>query len=129
MMPSARSSRSPGRTLRASPSNGVEDASGSADAVAGGDPQRLAGRQLDRPPAFEQAGADFRSAEILQDGDFASRALRRRADARERRGMRLVGAVREIQPEDVGACGNQRVEHGVRIAGGPDRGDDLGVPH
>ena len=40
--------------------------------------------------------------------------------------MRLVRAVREIQPEDVGAGRDERVEHRVGVARGPDGGDDLG---
>ena len=51
------------------------------------------------------------------------------ADARVDRGVRLVRAVREVEPEDVDAGGDQLVEHRVGTAGRTERGDDLGVPH
>ena len=36
--------------------------------------------------------------------------------------------VGEVEPEDVGAGGDQLLEHRGVPAGGPDRGDDLGPP-
>ena len=54
---------------------------------------------------------------------------RRRANPVERLPMRLLRAVGEIQTEDVGAGGNQRVENGVGVARGPHRGDDFCVAH
>ena len=87
------------------------------------------GFEHERPAALERAGADLRAAEILKDRDLAVRARRRGADAAERRRVRVVRAVREIQAEDVGAGGDERVEHRVGIAGRTDRGDDLRVPH
>ena len=43
--------------------------------------------------------------------------------------MRFVGAVREVEPEDVYPRGNERFEHGWRGTGGADSGDDLGSSH
>src|SRR5262249_11112446 len=97
-----------------------------------GQPARLAGRVVDRDrerlagldddglAAFDGADADFRSAEILQDRDFTAGPLRRGADARERCRVRLLRAVREVETEDVGAGRDQRVEHAVGLARGPD---------
>ena len=44
-------------------------------------------------------------------------------------GVRLGGPVGEIQPEDVHAGGDERVERAVAVAGRPDRRDDLRAPH
>src|SRR5207249_8061929 len=79
--------------------------------------------------AFDRADANLRPAEILEDRDRAAGALRGGADARIGRRVRLLRAVREVEPEDVGTGGDQRVEHAVGVARGPDGGDDLRVPH
>ena len=100
-----------------------------AGEIAGRDTQRIAGLDVQRPSAFERAGPDFRAAEILKDRDLAFRARGRGADAAKCRRLRLVSAVRKIEAEDVGAGGDQGVEHRVGIAGGADRRDDLGVSH
>ena len=84
---------------------------------------------MNRTAAFDRAGADLRSAEILQNRDLAFGALRGRADACERRRVRLVRAVRKIEADDVGAGGNERVEHGVGVRRRTDRRDDLGLTH
>ena len=104
---------------------------GLADEIAGGDAQRVA-RRVSR-----EAACRLRAGRCGSSGrrDPAGSRLRGRAragrgaHARERRALRLVRAVREIEPEDVGAGGDERVEHRVGIAGGADRGDDLRVPH
>ena len=83
----------------------------SADEVAGARSQRVAGLHAIGRAAVEPSGSDLRAAEILQDRDFAPRALAGGADAGECRRLRLVRAVRKIEPEDVGAGGDQRVEH------------------
>ena len=98
--------------------------------VAGGD--RHAARpasSLSGLPAFEPPGPDLRAAEILQDRHLAAGA-RRPPRARARTSpLRLVRAVRKIQAEDVGAGGDQRVEHGVGVARRADGRDDLRVAH
>ena len=101
-----------------------EQPAGPADAVAGGDGHDLAGRERDRPAALQAAGADLRAAQILENRDLAAGAAGRRPHARECRGLRLVSAVREVQAEDVGAGGDQRIERGLGVAAGPDGGDD-----
>src|SRR5262249_27852123 len=83
----------------------------------------------DRPAGRQAAGADLRAAEVLEHGDLPPRPLRRRADSRVGVALRLLRAVREVETEDVGAGGNQRVEHVVGAARRADRRHDLGVSH
>ena len=56
-------------------------------------------------------------------------AFRGASHARKRRGMGGVSAVRKIEPDDVDAGGNERIENGVGIGSRTDRRDDLGLPH
>ena len=105
------------------------NAARAAHEVAGGDRQTVAGLQGDRPASFERAGANLRPAEILENRHLPIRAPRRRAHPRERRAVRLVRAVREIQAEDVGAGGDERIEDGVAVARRADGRDDLCVSH
>jgi hypothetical protein len=72
---------------------GRRDEAGPAEPVAGHDPQFVAGLELDVASAFEEAGADLRPAEILQDRHFATGALGRGPHAREGRALRRVRAV------------------------------------
>ncbi len=82
--PSASSSRSPGRTLRASPANVVDSRPGSP----GRSPVTMRSASpafnCERPSAFERAGADLRTAEILEDRHLAAGARGRRPHALER---------------------------------------------
>ena len=80
--PSESSRRSPGRTLRARPSNVGRDASGFADEVPGADPQRVAGLQRSGLSIDERAGSDLRPAQILQDRDLAAAPARAAARTR-----------------------------------------------
>jgi hypothetical protein len=43
--------------------------------------------------------------------------------------VRIVRAVREIQPEDVSARGNERIENAVAAARRANRRNDFGVSH
>src|SRR5262249_27889938 len=99
------------------------------DEVARGDAEPVARSEMQRAGTFQHAGPNLRTAQILQDGHLAVRALRRAADPGEGRSVRLLCAVREVEAEDVSAGGDQRVEHRVGIAGGTDRRNDLRVPH
>ena len=74
--------------------------------VAGHNPQRLAGLQLNRPAAGERARADLGTGEILQNRHLASGARGGGADAMKGDGVRLAGSVGEIQAEDVHAGGD-----------------------
>ena len=100
-----------------------------AEEIARRDAERLPGLDVQRPAFFERARPDFRAAEILQNRHFAMGARGRGADTTKRRRQRLVSAVRKVEAEDVGAGGDQGVDHRVGIAGGPDGCDDLGVSH
>ena len=55
------------------------------------------------------------------------KAFRHLAQALEALALLVLAAVREVQPRDVGARAQQRREHVGRVAGGPERGDDLGL--
>ena len=73
--------------------------------------ERVAGLRARSGGRLRAAGADLRAAKILEDRHLAVRAFGRRPHAGERGRVRLVRAVREVQAEDVGAGGDQRVEH------------------
>src|SRR5439155_24422335 len=93
------------------------------------DDRRVAALEAEWTFAFECAGPNLRTAKVLQHCDLAARPGSRRADTAKRRAVRFVGAVREVQPEDVGAAGDQRVEHVVGIADRADGRDNFGVTH
>ena len=61
------------------------------------------GLQLDRPMMLQLAGANLRAAEVLHDGHISSRLFGGSANARDRRAMRLMSPVREIQSKDIHA--------------------------
>src|SRR5204863_7162881 len=93
------------------------------------DTQRCASLEFDRMMIPQLARADLRAAQILHYGNGTARLFRRRADARDRGAMRLVRAVREVQTEDVRAAGDQRPNHFVPVARGPDSRHQLGMTH
>ncbi len=83
--------------------------------------ERLAGR--------ERTGPDLRPAQVLQDADVAAGALGGFAHLMKERRVIGLRAMREVEPDDVDAGGDERVEH-VRIAGRrSERGDDLCASH
>ena len=89
--------------------------------------RRRAARSAGRLRACRSGSSDRRDpAESPPPG---RRAAPRRGRARYVARVRLVRAVREIQPDDVDARGDERVEHRVGVARRSDGGDDLGVPH
>src|SRR5262249_38885536 len=102
---------------------------GPAGEVAGLDRETFTRLDPNRPSAFERSGADLGTAEVLEHPDLTPGTVRRRADASERRRLRLVGAMGKIETEDISAGANQRIEHVVRIGGRSYSRDDLGVPH
>ena len=105
------------------------DDSGASEFLARDDVQRVTHLQADGPATFEQAGADLRSPQILQDGNLPTGTLSRRTHARERGSMRLVRAVREVEPDDVGAGGDEGVEQIVGIGRRADGRNDLRLAH
>ena len=91
--------------------------------------ERIAFPQGQRLPAGQTAGADLRPAQVLHDRDVPADAGRGGPGALVGAAVRLVGAVREVEPHDVDAGGEQRVECGVVVGRRTERGDDLGVSH
>ena len=85
--------------------------------------------QIDRPPAFQPAGADLRPAQVLEDGHNLRRARGGRANPVERLGVRFVRAVGEIEPADVDAGVDELLDDLVAATCRADRGDDFCVPH
>ena len=57
------------------------------------------------------------------------RARGRRAHPRERGAVPIVRAMREIQTDDIGAGGDERIEDRVVVARRADRRNDLGMSH
>ena len=105
---------------------GRRDPPGAADEVAGRDLQRRAGDEVDRLAVHQSPGADLRPGQILEDGDVPPRPRGRGADAGDDGAVLRVGAVREVQPEDVRAGGDEGVERAFGGAGRAHGGDDLG---
>ena len=109
---------------------GGRDAPGVAlDGLVGGDDDAAARDQLDRPAARELARADLGPAQVLQDGDRPLLPLRDLAHRLQDRQVVGVLAVREVEPDDVGAGVDQALEDGGLARGGADGGNDLGAPH
>src|SRR6185295_3415079 len=66
--------------------------------------------------------------QVTEQADLAAGELRGLARPGHGRGVLVAGAVREVEPENVGARPDQ-LRHPLDGArGGPDRGDDLGAP-
>ena len=76
--------------------------------------------------AGDRPQADLGPAQVLQHGELTAHLLADRPDRRERGGVLLVRAVREVEPEDVDARLDQLPEHGRVARGRPDRRHDLG---
>ena len=98
-------------------------------AVAGDDADGLPVLQIDRPPALQPAGPDFRAAQVLEDRHDFRRAGGGRANPVERLGVRVVCAVRKIQPADVDAGVDELLDDFVAATRRADRRNDLCVPH
>src|SRR5579859_1438720 len=76
---------------------------------------------------LQRSDADLRPLQILQDADRAADILLQRAQGGMDLGMIVMGAMAEIQPEDVGAGQEELLQPFRRVAGGADGGDDLGM--
>ena len=105
------------------------DASGSAEEVADGNHQVVAGGQRDRRVVAQQPGADLRAAEVLQQRHAAAGLGRQRTDARHHLAVRVVGSVREVEAEDVDAGGDQIAQRRFAARRRADRRDDLRASH
>src|SRR6185312_2680752 len=82
--------------------------------------------QLDRPVG-EGLDTDLRALQVGQDADFAARRGRGGAHRVGACAMVVRLAMREVETDHVDAFGNQLFEHAGGIAGGSERGDDLGA--
>ena len=100
-----------------------------AIAVAGDDANRLPVLQLDRAPALEPPGPDFRAAQILKYRHDLRRAGCSRANPPERFGVRLVRSVGKIEPAYVDAGVDELLDDVVAATCRTYGGDDLCVPH
>ena len=80
-----------------------------------------------RPPE-KLPTRSFRSLHVGENADRALEAILELADQCEARGVILVRAVAEIEPEHIGAGLEQARQHLGRRAGRAKRGDDLGAP-
>ena len=74
------------------------------------EPERLAGLQM-HPPAAERADAQLGALHVGQDADRPVEFFLQLADHGEAGGVVLVRAVREVQPEHVGAGLEQPGQH------------------
>jgi hypothetical protein len=76
---------------------------------------------------LELADADLGTLQVGHDADLAPELLR--AFAHDARALDVVGrdAVREVEANDVDACGKQARQDGGRAARRPEGGDDLRV--
>ena len=78
--------------------------------------------------AGNRSQADLGPAEVLQDRELTPHLVADLADRLERRGVLVVRAVREVEPEDVNARLDHLPDDGRIPRGGPERRHDLG-PH
>ena len=120
----------PARTPRASPANVVDTRPGSPTKSPVAMRSVSPGVSCERPAAFEPAGADLRTAEILQDRDLASGA-RSPPRGRARTSPPCDSCVpcekfRRTMSVPAAISASSIV---VGIAGGADGGDDLRVAH
>ena len=79
-----------------------------------------------REAAPQLVEAELRARQIAEHPDPLAEQLAGRADPLDRLGVLGFGAVGEVEPEDVGAGGDQPLEHLRRARRGPHRRDDLG---
>ena len=91
------------------------------------EPEALPGLQRDAA-GLEAADAQLGPLHVGEDADRAADLLLQRADGGDEGGVVLVGAVAEVQAEDVGAAPEQAAQHLGRGAGRAERGHDLGAP-
>ncbi len=80
------------------------------------------------PPAAEPSDAQLRALHVGQDADRAIELLLQLADDGEAGGVVLVAAMREIQPEHVGAGLEQAGDDLGRGTGRAEGGDDFRAP-
>jgi hypothetical protein len=65
--------------------------------------------------------------QIAQDAQRLALFLAQLADFLDDGGFAFVGAVGKVEPDHVNAGADQVANHGLRVGGGPERGDNLGA--
>src|SRR5216684_602566 len=105
------------------------NALGCSRKLASDNPKSMSRLQVNRTATLDRSGPNFGTAQILKDGNLALGAFRGASHARVGGGVGFVGAVRKVEPDDIDAGGNERIENRVGIGGRTDRRDDLGLPH
>src|SRR5207344_1956578 len=75
----------------------------------------------------ELAEAQLRAGQVAEDPDLTAHLLADRADPAHVLRLLLPRAMREVEPEDVDAGGEQFAQDLRRAAGRPDSRDDLGA--
>src|SRR5262249_26001316 len=93
-----------------------------------GDDELGAVAKLHRP-LLERPHADLRALEVLQDADRAAALVRLGAHRAQRREVRVVVAVREVQSGHVHARVDEPADDVGRPGRGPERAYDLGASH
>ena len=74
------------------------------------------------------ADAELRAGQVAEDRHLAAERGGRLADRLDRLRVFVGAGVGEVEAEDVGAGGDQLLEHAEVPRGRADRGDDLGAP-
>src|SRR6185436_11232666 len=91
--------------------------------------QRLPFPQRDRHPAVQPPGPDLWAAQILHDGGAQTSALAGAANECKDGPVGLVRAVRKVQPEQIDAGDEERVDLLRGVARWTYSRDDLRVTH
>ena len=81
------------------------------DRLVDGDDDLGADLEVDHAAALHLAGADLGARQVLEDRDGLAERHRDLTDGLQHREVVLVAAVREIEPDDVHAGLDQRLEH------------------
>jgi hypothetical protein len=97
--------------------------------VANHDPKPVAAGQSDRLAVRERAGANLRSAQILQQRHDPAGVVRGLANARHHLAVTVARAVRKIETEDVDVSRQQCFDHRGAVRRGAKRRDDLCPAH
>ena len=127
-LPSSTSSTEPGRMAANSSGCGMPTRRGVARRLVEVEPDARGRASRRSPPSAKRPS---RSLGPCRSASTPSGRLHRRLGVRappcEDRGVVLVGAVAEVQPEHVGAGLGQRLDRLGRAAGGAEGGDDAGA--
>ncbi len=91
------------------------------------DDEAVAGLEQYGLMILEQPGADLGPLQVAQDAQRLALFLAHLADFLDDGDFALVRAVGKIEPDDVNAGVDHGANHGLRVGGGPECGDNLGA--